>query len=312
MGGNNKVIAVVTGDVTMDWNLVSNSHTKNPYEYENWSPGDTAWLRCHRGGAALLADVTNAIAIALTKRRSIGAEKIEVLKVDAPGRTYVNAPCHNLNPANPEWNHSFASWTSYSRDKEINHALWGNYNEHPLVYRCDRSMGFERHDKDIYCGVKVWNEPWSESLLRRIVWEKDFDQTNANLIILDDADYGFRDNTKYWPEVIKPENCPSQVNKKVYEDYWNDKWIVLKLGGPKIVEGLLWDHLLKNCPHRMIVVLNIDDLRTAGLKMPPCLSWERTAEDLARALQSLKNGQLQECGYVIVSLGSAGVVLMKN
>ena len=62
------------------------------------------------------------------------------------------------------------------------------------------------------------------------------------------------------------------------------------------------------------MVLSVNDLRTTkAVKIPRALSWERTAEDVARELRHNPNvGQLRECRHVVVSLGTVGAVLMSR
>lgn len=80
-----------------------------------------------------------------------------------------------------------------------------------------------------------------------------------------------------------------------------------------VAKGNLWDHLYRNWAHRLVVVTTIDDLRRSQVLISRELSWEQTAQDLVSVL--LKNPRvnaLSHCAYTVVSLHTAGALLISN
>ena len=88
----------------------------------------------------------------------------------------------------------------------------------------------------------------------------------AELIVLDDANLGFRDQREHWPDAIATKVA--------------SPWIVLKMARP-VSQGALWEHLHQHHAERLIVIMTIEDLRLTQVQISRELSWERTAQDLA-------------------------------
>ncbi|MDW5562636.1 MAG: hypothetical protein SA339_05355 [Methanomassiliicoccus sp.] len=120
------------------------------------------------------------------------------------------------------------------------------------------------------------------------------DDAEAELIVLDDAGYGFREERNAWPQAI--------LN--------NDKKsiIVLKMSRP-LASGALWDHLVKERSNELIVVIDANDLREMGVNISRRLSWEQTAEDFC--WQILNNPRIRPLAgsrNLIVRFGLDGAI----
>jgi hypothetical protein len=82
--------------------------------------------------------------------------------------------------------------------------------------------------------------------------------------------------------------------------------IVYKMARP-LAAGDLWD-AVQDDP-RLVVIVNADDLRYAGVNISRRLSWERTAEDFASELASVGNlVSLLSCRNLIVRFGCEGAI----
>ena len=120
------------------------------------------------------------------------------------------------------------------------------------------------------------------------------DDPDADIVVLDDAGNGFRDNPKYWPKAIV------EADKRPL--------VIYKVSRP-LAEGQLWEHICKNHADRLIVIVNADDLRSTGVNISRCLSWEKTALDFVWQMASNpKLLPLANCSDVIVRFGLDGVI----
>jgi hypothetical protein len=120
----------------------------------------------------------------------------------------------------------------------------------------------------------------------------------ADLLVLDDANLGFRKEGQIWSTGFTSE-APSS-------------WILLKMSRP-IAEGKLWEHLYQQFAERLIVVMTVADLRGSEVQISRALSWEKTAEDLARELvQNPRVNALARCAHVVISFGTAGAFWLQN
>lgn len=90
------------------------------------------------------------------------------------------------------------------------------------------------------------------------------DDPTADVVILDDAGNSFRSTPAAWPAALTHEGA--------------DPLVIAKLMRPLLV-GELWEHLRKRNPDRVVLVINADHLREAGVNLSRQLSWERTAKD---------------------------------
>src|ERR1700694_2698085 len=93
-----RLVAEVTGDVTIDWNLAY-LQPKGQRTHAIWSPDDQGCLSWQRGGAGLLADVIDNV----SKLEEVKKQAdFHVLKVEAPKIG------GELSPSSKDHHHSFA------------------------------------------------------------------------------------------------------------------------------------------------------------------------------------------------------------
>ena len=292
---------VVTGDVTIDWNVAYHPPAGVGLTAP-WLAKDTGALNWQRGGAALLADVIHEIAKYPDPLLNTGTEpQYTVIGVKAP-KEGTNSP--QVDPRGREYHHSFALWDRNEPSEKPVAPVhpWGRKDLKPAgqesdkrwVWRVSQYLGFEHNPEAIH--------PLADGAESR----------DVKLIVLDDAGHGFRDHNfcdlgprnNFWPKVLCEERFPPER-----------PWIVLKMSGKIGESNNLLNHLLTKCfSKRIIVVLSSNDLRaTRAVQISRSLSWERTAEDVARELRyNPRLYLLQKCRHVVVSFGTAGAVLMSS
>jgi hypothetical protein len=257
-------IAVVTGDVTMDWNLARIRRSGDGPS--TWSAEDCTRVCWQRGGAALLADVIDAIAKDLRE-----SDKANFLV------RQTNAPRENVRPDDDRFHHFPSIWCLFSYAEKP--------GEHEPVWRVEEFLGLDHSTKSAMSEVEDW---------KRVVE----DTPDAELVVLDDANLGFRERKNLWPQAIMtPGRKP---------------WILLKMAKP-VAQGDLWEHLHANHADRLIVVIPVNDLRGTEVQISRELSWERAAQDVVWELaHNPRINALSQCAHVIVSFNTAGVVLFSN
>jgi len=121
------------------------------------------------------------------------------------------------------------------------------------------------------------------------------DDPDADIVILDAAGNGFRDQEEYWPEAIK------QNGKK--------PMVIYKMSRP-LLAGKLWDHVRRAHAEKLVMIVSADDLRAGGVNISRCLSWERTALDFS--WQIVGNPALlplSKCENLVVRFGIEGAIL---
>jgi hypothetical protein len=250
---------VVAGDVTMDWHLALKQRSSG--HPSTWNPND--WTRAcwQRGGAALLADLIEAVAKGLQRD---GHGDFVVRQTDAP-RDAVHC-------SDRRFHHSYALWSPFKqREKQ--------------VWRVEEFLGLDRS--------RTLETP-SEAEWMRVV----DDTPEADLVVLDDANLGFRDRPDLWPQAVT-----AGVRQP---------WILLKMAQP-VAQGPLWDHLLDRFAHRLAVVMTVNDLRLTEVQISQGLSWERAAQDVAWELvHNPRVNGLARCACVLISFRTAGVVLLSR
>ena len=264
---NAKRVIVVAGDVTIDWNL---ARSRSPHSSgEQWTAEDCTRAYSQRGGAALLGDLLDAVSHELN---SDGTTEWEVRKSDLPGNA--------SHPGDPVYHHSYALWKLFK------------YSEHPAldreepVWRLEEFLGMD------HCTPAIIPARENDGKVQRL------DAPEADIVVLDDANLGCRDNEKSWPNAL---NASEQR-----------PWIVLKTSQP-VAQGVLWDHLYQHFRDRLIVVMTVNDLRLSEVQISRELSWERTAQDLAWELvYNARVNSLSQCAHVVVSFDTAGAVLFSR
>lgn len=147
---------VVSGDVTVDWNL---ARLAPPGVAGGWHPDLKARASRQRGGAALLSDLVEG---ALARRPSDAPEPV-LLGVDLAA--------DRMTPDEPRFSHSYAVWgpCEVTRGAE------------PRVWRVDPPMGLDR----------ARSEDWLREEWQRLGG----DLPRADVIALDDAALGFREQS---------------------------------------------------------------------------------------------------------------------
>lgn len=167
----------------------------------------------------------------------------------------------------PRFHHSYSLWVPFKRKAG------------PHAWRMGRFLGFDPSDA-------------------REIPEDPTKDLAPDLVMIDDAALGFRQNPDHWPHVIKTPGSAS--------------WFLLKMAEP-VAEGPLWQHLLEHASNRLIVLTTIDDLRRSEVQISRQLSWERTAQDVLWELtHNPRVNGLSRCAHVMISLGAAGVIHLFN
>ncbi|KPL20986.1 MAG: hypothetical protein AMJ93_10690 [Anaerolineae bacterium SM23_84] len=249
---NKRDVVIVTGDVTIDWNLVRFRAIGKPSAIPGWWTEERTQLCCQRGGAAMLASLIETLA---------EPAGFEVRKMAMPP-----GPIH---PADKRFHHSYALWYQEGQGDD-------------LAWRVQEFLGLNRSSGD---SAQDWQKVQG-------------DPPDASVVVLDDAGLGFRSQRELWPRAIaNPES---------------DAWIVVKMARP-VADGLLWEELCNRCRQRLIVVMNVNDLRLTEVQISRQLSWERTAQDIYWELANNPRVQsLSECAHVIVSFYTDGALLLSR
>jgi hypothetical protein len=172
----------------------------------------------------------------------------------------------------PRFNHSYAVWSLVPKKKG---------DREPSVWRVEEFLGL-----DLATAAGPAADPGPET---------------ADLVVLDDANLGFREQPRRWPKAIRRASPTGPA-----------PWVILKTARP-VAAGQLWRHLLKHYAERLIVVMTLNDLRLSEVKISRELSWERTGGDLAREIVNnpAVNG-LSRCAHVVVSVGTGGAVVLSR
>jgi hypothetical protein len=122
--------------------------------------------------------------------------------------------------------------------------------------------------------------------------------SNADLILLDDANLGFRQHPDRWPKAL--------------QDLESNPWIVLKLSYP-VAQGELLEYLTDHWASRLIAIVTADDLRLSNAQISRGLSWERIAQDTLWELSYNSDlNLLSKCAHVVVSYQTDGAVLLSH
>nr|MBC7244253.1 ATPase [Chloroflexota bacterium] len=245
---------IVTGDVTMDWNLARFRIARNDTTLHAWWAGDRTKACWHRGGAAMLADLISVIAEPLG---------YIVHQMDAP-----RDPVH---PGDERFHHSYALWDQFKGGKG-----------HDMAWRVKDPLGL---DPSPMAAPALWQKVRD-------------DRADPILVVLDDADLGFRHWPELWPRALSHENFRG--------------WVLVKMARP-VARGPLWEHVHDTFAQRLIMVMTIDDLRLTQVQISRELSWERTAQDLFWELTNNPHvSSLSDCAYVVISLDTAGALLLSH
>ena len=257
---------IVTGDVAMDWNLARTRRSKSDVSF--WSADDTASTTWQRGGAALLADLVEAVASDIQKS---GQQNFSIRQTGAPRKS------SKVQSDNEQYHHTYAMWSpcKYGANPKL--------EKEKHAWRVEEFLGLNRSSSD---STQEWQK----------VTE---DTPKVDLVILDDADLGFRSHPELWPMALHAKGKQRP-------------WILLKMARP-LAQGPLWEHLHKDFSDRLIVVATVDDLRLSEVQISQELSWERTAQDVFwELIHNPCVNALSHCAYIVISFGLAGAILLSR
>lgn len=252
---------MVTGDVTIDWNLARTA--RGEVGGTAWSAEDSTEGYVQPGGAALLGKVIDTAAT-----KSGGAlARFDVHRIELPPAA--------LAPDAGGIHHSYVSWQRFPRSRSDETAVW----------RVREFLGLDGTGSD-----------GTEAGGGRVPGN---DPRTADLVVIDDAGLGFREDPGRWPAAI---TAPDGERP----------WVLLKMAQP-VAEGPLWERLIEDIDERLIVVVTVNDLRLTEVQISRELSWERTAQDLAEELVSNPRiNSLSRCAHVVVSLDTDGALLLSR
>ena len=212
-GTEDPKVVVVTGDVTMDWNLARTRRSDSGGAA--WNADDCTRAYWQRGGAALLADLIEAVADDL---RQTGQPDYSLREMGAPRDQAL--------PGDPRFHHSYAMWSLFDYDEKTSR----DKNKPPQTWRVGEFLGLDRCAADEPSAAAEWKHVQD-------------DTPDAGIVVLDDADLGFRDHRELWPKALASEE--------------HHPWIMLKMARP-VAQGKLWDHLHKHRADRLIVVMSVN------------------------------------------------------
>ena len=252
-------IIIVTGDITMDWNLARTRRSKGEQTF--WSADDTTRAFWQRGGAAMLADLLEEINLDMQKN---GVPGYSIRQTAAPGKS------SQVQPDDDRYNQSYAMWSPVK------------YGDKP-AWRVEEFLGLNRSGSE---AAQEWQKVLNDS-------------PEASLVVLDDADLGFRTHPELWPMAL------NTMGKE-------RPWILLKMARP-LAQGALWEHLHRDFSDRLVVAATVDDLRLSEVQISRELSWERTAQDVFWELvHNPCVNALSHCAHVVISFGPAGAILLSR
>lgn len=256
---------IVTGDITVDWNILLVNQSDETGEI--WNPDDITRACPQRGGAALLADLVTELCSRLKQSNAIPAQIYQTSAVIKPN-----------SPVDPQYHHSYSVWDKYPQDKS---------KKEKAIWRVRQFMGLDRAAREPSAPPPAWQ------MVKK-------DPASAQVVVLDDANLGFRNSPELWPACIRsPQNHQRP-------------WVVLKMARP-VAQGKLWDHLVKNFADKLITIVSVNDLRSKEVQISRELSWERTAQDVAHELvNNPAVNALSKCAHVIVLFKMAGAVLLSR
>lgn len=168
---NNKKNAktiVVTGDVTIDWNIAR--VRRADVIMHVWNAENLTMAFCHRGGVVMLADLIKGIVRNLN----------QIKQTDITVRQ-ISTPRGPINPCNSSFHHSYAIWSPFKVDEHKS-------DKGDKVWRVQEFLGL----------CKAFSDNSSSDNWKKVV----DDPINPDLIILDDAALEFRDSPEYWPQAL--------------------------------------------------------------------------------------------------------------
>ena len=256
-------VIVVSGDLTVDWHIANVNQEKAAPT--SWSANLQTCTNWTVGGVEILANLVDALSSSLFPE---GKTSFAVRKIELPDQS--------IQPTAKQFNHSYAIWSRFSnRDKERKSSAW----------RIQDFLGIDPCSKDA--------DSEKKEIFRAVINEPE-----ADLVILDDAGLGFREQPQLWPKSITSSK--------------QHPWVILKMAHP-VTSGSLWEHLQEYCSNRLVVIMTIDDLRRMEVQVSREISWERTAQDLLWELTyNPQINALSRCAFIVISFGPAGALMLSG
>ena len=232
-------------------------HILNQYHHQGNKVGwnSKLWTRaCSQIGGAGLL----ADLIERTATLDSSIENAQFLSPDFPNKQF--------HPCQDQFHNSYALWSLFDEGKQA-------------VWRVEQYLGLDPVENYGKAGTAPFPIKSTEQ---------------PRIVVIDDANLGFRDRPDLWPEAIAEGANPD--------------WIILKMACP-VAQGPLWEHLRDHFADKLIVIIPVNDLRRSEVHISQGLSWERTAQDIVWELvyNPIING-LGACSDVIISFDTAGAV----
>ncbi len=257
MAERRKFNIIVAGDVTVDWLQAYQGAYKDG---QVWRLAKPARLYQQQGGAALLSDLLQIVLSNLPNMPNWELmrdfQRLEQYQNENPGAIHV-------------------------------HTLWS-----PFPYTSGASPIPEKHAWRMERFLGLYKEQARPR--PHINGAIETSPSQAHLIVLEDANLGFRDRPEEWPNALNQHNA----------------WIVVKMAHP-VAQGCLWETLIGQHAERLVVITTAQDLRANAIQISKNISWERTAQDaLWELTYNPVINSLSRIACLIVSFDCAGAILL--
>jgi hypothetical protein len=175
--GTSPKVAVVTGDVTMDWNLMQRRSAGSPGAAAVSWTDDRVRACWQRGGAALLADLVSAVG---------ASAGWDVRQMQSP------LDSSRVLPGDRGQHHAYALWSAYPR-------RGAGKDERPWAWRVKEFLGRDGSVDDAPA-------PWQFV---------ENDPAHPGVVFLDDAGHGFRNHPELWPKAVNDLACSAPIVLKM-------------------------------------------------------------------------------------------------
>jgi len=163
-----KRIAIVTGDLTIDWNIATFQDVAGDLQTKYWTSGFSSRAYCHRGGAAVVADLVAAVAQTLPEDRRYEVHRTGALEQE-------------ISPSDDHFHHAYTMWSPHKFCEKP------PLDREKPAWRVERFLGFDR--ATLTPGGQEWQKVQQ-------------DDPNADLLIFDDSNLDFRNNRELWPKAL--------------------------------------------------------------------------------------------------------------
>ncbi len=168
-------VAVVAGDVTMDWNIATSMGTKAASP--SWNPEVNSSIFWQNGGAAQLADLIEA-----TSRNLPPNRQFIIRQMDSPRQ--------QVFPSDKRYHHSFTMWAPFKYSEKA--------PKEKSAWRAENYLGLDRSSEEQGPATKILE-----------------DDPSAQLVVLDDGGLGYRNLAERWPLALQSRKKPDWVVLKM-------------------------------------------------------------------------------------------------